>query len=363
MRAFVIAACLLVINSAASTECTGDSCPATNLAPPVEECTGDSCPATNLAPPVEECTGDSCPATNLAPPVEECTGDSCPATNLAPPPSDDTKVANQPTDSDKVSAAKDEVPPPKAIAAKAPPKPRSTAAGPHVLVVHDSKIAKLEDVLEVFAKLHVGQQVATQLVQRINQKGSSVVVEGSATDCQQVAALFEAISMKTEVRPKRASDTPSEYSDSDVLILDTAGLEEVAQSDTPMLVTFYAPWCGHCRTMVPEFKKAATKLKTSGIATGAVNCDQEKGLAQRLGIKGFHTVKFVYKGRMTDYAGPRQAAELVGFAQGQARVAVLKDHAARLLEGVSGGVKRAVSKLAGSKVLQRERAGAAAAAA
>ena len=45
------------------------------------------------------------------------------------------------------------------------------------------------------------------------------------------------------------------------------------------------------RQMVPEFKKAATKLKGSGVKVAAVNCDAERELAQQLGIKGFPTAR------------------------------------------------------------------------
>jgi protein disulfide-isomerase-like protein len=140
------------------------------------------------------------------------------------------------------------------------------------------------------------------------------------------------------------SDTPSEYSDSDVIEADAATLDALAADaeGAGALVTFYAPWCGHCVKMVPEFKKAATALKPRGIRLAAVNTDAERGLAQRLGIKGFPTVRFVHAGKWSaDFQGPRQATEFVTFAGQQAVAAKLRSTVASAV----GGAKR-LGKLA-----------------
>eukprot|EP00959_Pyramimonas_sp_CCMP1952_P354290 7422311-Pyramimonas_sp.AAC.1 len=82
------------------------------------------------------------------------------------------------------------------------------------------------------------------------------------------------------------------YSDADdVVELTTSSFKkEVKDSSDFWIVEFYAPWCGHCQKLAPEWTKAATQLK--GVAkVGAVNCDDEKDLAQTYGIKGFPTIK------------------------------------------------------------------------
>jgi len=51
------------------------------------------------------------------------------------------------------------------------------------------------------------------------------------------------------------------------------------------VVEFYAPWCGHCQRLAPEYEKAATNLKGM-IKVGGVNCDEEKQLCGQYGIQG-----------------------------------------------------------------------------
>lgn len=65
------------------------------------------------------------------------------------------------------------------------------------------------------------------------------------------------------------------------------------------LVQFYAPWCGHCQRLTPEYEKAAKALK--GIAKiAAINADSEK---VNVAIQGYPTIKFFVDGKMTDYSG------------------------------------------------------------
>ena len=57
-------------------------------------------------------------------------------------------------------------------------------------------------------------------------------------------------------------------------------------------VEFYAPWCGHCQKLAPEWKKVATNLKGL-VNIGAIDCDVEanKGICAMYEIKGFPTIK------------------------------------------------------------------------
>lgn len=75
------------------------------------------------------------------------------------------------------------------------------------------------------------------------------------------------------------------------------------------LVEFYAPWCGHCKSLAPEYEKAAKALK--GIANiAAVDATKEQVDVQ---IQGYPTIKFYVDGRPTDYDGPRTADGIIDY--------------------------------------------------
>ncbi|CAG5122802.1 unnamed protein product, partial [Candidula unifasciata] len=81
------------------------------------------------------------------------------------------------------------------------------------------------------------------------------------------------------------------------------------------LVEFYAPWCGHCQSLTPEWKKAASALKGI-VKVGAVNADEHQGLGGQYGVQGFPTIKIfgADKFKPTDYQGGRTAQAIVDAA-------------------------------------------------
>src|ERR687884_130436 len=58
----------------------------------------------------------------------------------------------------------------------------------------------------------------------------------------------------------------------------------ITRSDLPVLVDFWAPWCGPCRMMAPEFERAAALLEPA-VRLVKVNVDEEPALAQRFRVQ------------------------------------------------------------------------------
>uniref|UniRef100_A0A8C7PAS3 Protein disulfide-isomerase A6 n=1 Tax=Oncorhynchus mykiss TaxID=8022 RepID=A0A8C7PAS3_ONCMY len=92
----------------------------------------------------------------------------------------------------------------------------------------------------------------------------------------------------------------------------------VLDSGEVWLVEFFAPWCGHCKSLEPEWAAAASAVKEQTkdkVHLGAVDATVHQGLASRYGIRGFPTIKIFKKGEEPeDYQGGRIRGDIIARA-------------------------------------------------
>nr|CAG4649231.1 EOG090X0438 [Scapholeberis mucronata]SVE93541.1 EOG090X0438 [Scapholeberis mucronata] len=87
------------------------------------------------------------------------------------------------------------------------------------------------------------------------------------------------------------------------------------------LVMFYAPWCGHCKRLKPEFEKAASLLKSNDppVTLAKVDCTEGgKSTCNRFSVQGYPTLKIFKNGEVSsEYNGPRESAGIAKFMRAQ----------------------------------------------
>ena len=103
----------------------------------------------------------------------------------------------------------------------------------------------------------------------------------------------------------------------EVIALTSATFKETIENNEFVLVEFYAPWCGHCKALAPEYEKAAVALKEyePKVVIAKVDATAEGELATEFGIQGFPTLKWFVNGEATEYGGGRDEATIISWVK------------------------------------------------
>jgi protein disulfide-isomerase A1 len=103
-----------------------------------------------------------------------------------------------------------------------------------------------------------------------------------------------------------AADSQSE-TPSDVISLTKETFNDFLVEHDLVLAEFFAPWCGHCKALAPQYEEAATELKAKNIALVKVDCTAEEDVCREQEVTGYPTLK-VFRGpdNVKPYQGARK---------------------------------------------------------
>jgi protein disulfide-isomerase len=118
--------------------------------------------------------------------------------------------------------------------------------------------------------------------------------------------------LPVSAKPKKAVATPNPLGTSISFTAETFQ-NQVTMTQDPWFIKFYAPWCGHCQAMAPNWVQLGKEMK-GRLNVGEVNCDKESRLCKDVHLRGFPTILFFRGGERVEYDGLRGLGDFVTYA-------------------------------------------------
>ena len=103
--------------------------------------------------------------------------------------------------------------------------------------------------------------------------------------------------------------------ENDIMVLTDSTFDKALEKYENMFIVFYAPWCGHCKKLLPELEKAAKVLVNENIIVAKVDATKEKKSARKYKITSYPTLNFFKENTYIKYKGQRTAKDLIDWAR------------------------------------------------